>query len=215
MRLILLGAPGAGKGTQSEFLMKLFNIPIISTGNLLRENISKNTTLGQRAKEYMDEGKLVPDQLIIELVKSRLEQGDCDNGMILDGFPRTIPQAIALDEMLDELKMAINYVLEVEVPDETIIERVSGRTVCSSCSASYHKVYNVEAVVGTCDKCEGELVQRNDDKEETVKKRLEVYHEQTSPLVGFYEKQGKLVHVDGVGLVNEVRERIKKALGVE
>ncbi|MBP3888700.1 MAG: adenylate kinase [Cellulosilyticum sp.] len=215
MRLILLGAPGAGKGTQAEMLTKLYDIPCISTGNIFREHISKNTELGQKAKAYMDEGKLVPDSLVIELVKSRITQDDCKNGMIFDGFPRTIPQAEALDVMLKELNIPIDFVVNVEVADELIIERMAGRTVCPSCGASYHKVNKPSKVSGKCDLCSADLIQREDDKAETVKKRLDVYHEQTEPLIEYYRGQGKLVDVDGVGAVEEVRDRVKTALGVK
>ncbi|MBE6022503.1 MAG: adenylate kinase [Cellulosilyticum sp.] len=215
MRLILLGAPGAGKGTQAEMLTKLYDIPCISTGNIFREHISKNTELGQKAKAYMDEGKLVPDSLVIELVKSRITQDDCKNGMIFDGFPRTIPQAEALDVMLKELNIPIDFVINVEVADELIIERMAGRTVCPSCGASYHKVNKPAKISGKCDLCSADLIQRDDDKAETVKKRLDVYHEQTEPLIAYYREQGKLVDVDGVGAVEEVRDRVKTALGVK
>lgn len=215
MRLILLGAPGAGKGTQAEMLTRLYDIPCISTGNILREHISKNTELGQKAKAYMDQGKLVPDSLIIELVKSRITQDDCKNGMIFDGFPRTIPQAEALDVMLKELNIPIDFVINVDVADELIIERMAGRTVCPSCGASYHKVNKPSKVSGKCDFCSNDLVQREDDKAETVKKRLDVYHEQTEPLIAYYTAQGKILDIDGVGGVEEVRDRVKKALGVK
>lgn len=214
MRLILLGAPGAGKGTQAEMLMKLYDIPTISTGNIFREHISKNTELGKQAKKYMDDGKLVPDELVIELVKDRITQSDCEKGMILDGFPRTIPQAEALDAMLLDLGMPIDYVIDVEVPDDVIIDRMSGRTVCPSCGASYHKLFKIETVLGICNECQTSLIQREDDKEDTVKKRLEVYHAQTKPLVAHYDKVGKVLHIEGVGTVDEVRARVKKALGV-
>lgn len=214
MRLILLGAPGAGKGTQAEMLTKLYDIPCISTGNIFRENISKNTELGQKAKAYMDEGKLVPDSLVIELVKSRITQDDCKNGMIFDGFPRTIPQAEALDVMLKELNIPIDFVINVDVADELIIDRMAGRTVCPSCGASYHKVNKPSKVSGKCDLCSADLIQREDDKAETVKKRLDVYHEQTEPLIAYYRAQDKIVDIDGVGSVEEVRDRVKKALGV-
>lgn len=214
MRLILLGAPGAGKGTQAEMLMKFYNIPTISTGNIFREHISKQTQLGQQAKKYMDEGKLVPDELVIELVKDRITQDDCKNGMILDGFPRTIPQAEALDVMLTELNMPIDHVVDVEVPDKVIVERMAGRTVCPSCGASYHNLYKVENTPGRCDECSTGLIQREDDKVETVKKRLEVYHAQTKPLIAYYDKQDKVREIDGVGTVEDVRARVKKALGV-
>lgn len=215
MRLILLGAPGAGKGTQAEMLTKLYDIPCISTGNIFREHISKNTELGQKAKAYMDEGKLVPDSLVIELVKSRITQDDCKNGMIFDGFPRTIPQAEALDVMLKELNIPIDFVINVAVADELIIERMAGRTVCPSCGASYHKVNKPSKVSGKCDLCSADLIQREDDKAETVKKRLDIYHEQTEPLIAYYQGQGKLVDIDGVGAVEEVRDRVKTALGVK
>ena len=214
MRLILLGAPGAGKGTQAEMLTKLYDIPNISTGNIFREHISKNTELGKQAKAYMDEGKLVPDSLVIELVKSRIVQDDCKNGMIFDGFPRTIPQAEALDKMLQGLNIPIDYVVNVEVPDELIIDRMAGRTVCPSCGSSYLRISNKKYVPGICNDCSTGLVQREDDKEETVKKRLEIYHAQTEPLIAYYKKQDKVLDIDGVGTVDEVRERVKKALGV-
>lgn len=215
MRLILLGAPGAGKGTQAEMLTKLYDIPCISTGNIFRENISKNTELGQKAKAYMDEGKLVPDSLVIELVKSRIVQDDCKNGMIFDGFPRTIPQAEALDVMLKELNIPIDFVINVDVADELIIDRMAGRTVCPSCGASYHKTNKPPVVTDKCDLCSNDLIQREDDKAETVKKRLDVYHEQTEPLIAYYRSQNKIVDIDGVGSVEEVRDRVKKALGVK
>ncbi len=215
MRFILLGAPGAGKGTQAEMLTKLYDIPCISTGNIFREHISNNTDLGQKAKAYMDDGKLVPDSLVIELVKSRITQDDCKNGMIFDGFPRTIPQAEALDVMLKELDKPIDFVINVEVKDQIIVDRMAGRTVCPSCGASYHKVSKVEAVSGKCDLCGEKLIQRDDDKAETVLKRLSVYHDQTEPLIAYYKAQGKLIDIDGVGTVEEVRNRVKKALGVK
>lgn len=214
MRLVLLGAPGAGKGTQAEMLTKLYNIPCISTGNIFREHISKNTDLGKQAKAFMDEGKLVPDSLVIELVKSRITEDDCENGMIFDGFPRTIPQAEALDTMLKELSIPIDHVINVDVPDEMIIDRMAGRTVCPSCGASYHKTNKIEKTAGKCDLCGNDLVQREDDKAETVKKRLEIYHAQTEPLIAYYKSQGKVIDIDGVGAVDEVRARVMKALGV-
>ncbi|WP_069998824.1 adenylate kinase [Cellulosilyticum sp. I15G10I2] len=214
MRLILLGAPGAGKGTQAEMLTKLYDIPCISTGNIFREHISNNTDLGKQAKAYMDQGQLVPDSLVIELVKSRITQDDCKNGMIFDGFPRTIPQAEALDAMLADLNIPIDYVVNVEVPDELIVDRMAGRTVCPSCGASYHKISKKEDIAGICNACSTNLVQREDDKEETVKKRLEIYHAQTEPLIAHYKAQGKVLDVHGVGTVEEVRAAVKKALGV-
>ena len=214
MKIVLLGAPGAGKGTQAETLMQLYKIPTISTGNIFREHIAKETELGKKAREYMDQGKLVPDSLVIELVKSRITQEDCKNGMIMDGFPRTIPQAEAFDAMLAQLQLQIDYVIDVKVPHHVIIERMAGRTVCPECGASYHNQSKVEKVEGICDFCNAKLVQREDDKEETVRKRLEVYEVQTKPLVEYYTQQDKLIEIDGVGTVDEVRERLKNALGV-
>jgi adenylate kinase len=214
MRLVLLGAPGAGKGTQAEMLMKLYDMPCISTGNIFREHISQGTELGQRAKAYMDEGRLVPDSLVIELVKARITQDDCQNGMIFDGFPRTIPQAEALDTMLEELNIPIDHVINVDVPDEMIVDRMAGRTVCPSCGSSYHKINKRENVSGMCNTCNTALVQREDDREETVKKRLEIYHVQTEPLIAYYKAQNKVKDIYGVGTVDEVRTRVKKALGV-
>jgi adenylate kinase len=214
MRLILLGAPGAGKGTQAERLMKLFDIPTISTGNIFREHISKGTALGIQAKTFMDQGKLVPDELVIELVKDRITQNDCKKGMILDGFPRTIPQAEAFDKMLTDINMPVDYCVNIDVPDENIVDRMAGRTVCPSCGASYHKIFKTESVAGNCDGCQTSLVQREDDKEETVKKRLNVYHAQTEPLIAYYKEQGKVKDINGVGTVDEVWVRVKNALGV-
>ncbi|ONI39370.1 adenylate kinase [Candidatus Epulonipiscium fishelsonii] len=213
MRLILLGAPGAGKGTQAEMLMKYYKIPTISTGNIFREHISNKTDLGQQATKYMDAGQLVPDELVIELVKDRITRDDCKNGMIFDGFPRTIPQAEALDNMLNDLGISIDYVINVDVPDENIIERMSGRRVCSKCGASYHIKYKKEKSEGNCDECESTLVQRGDDKEETVKNRLEVYHMQTKPLIDYYAKQNKVLYIDGTADVIKVHESIMKLLG--
>ncbi|OON97465.1 MAG: adenylate kinase [Epulopiscium sp. Nele67-Bin005] len=214
MRLILLGAPGAGKGTQAEMLMNAYNIPTISTGNIFREHIANKTDLGQKAKGYMDQGQLVPDELVIELVKDRVKKDDCKNGMIFDGFPRTIPQAKALDIMLDELGMPIEHVVNVDVQDEIIVERISGRRTCLACGETYHKIYKVELKDGLCNKCNTELTHRDDDKLETVKKRLEVYHSQTKPLINYYQEQDKLINIDGLGKVDEVYAKITKALEV-
>ena len=214
MNIILLGAPGAGKGTQAETLIKLYNIPAISTGNILRDHIAKKTTLGNKAKEYMDLGQLVPDDLVMELIKERIVEADCDGGMIMDGFPRTIPQAEALDALLDKLGRELDHVINVEVPHHAIIERMAGRVVCPKCGASFHKVSNKEKTQGFCDFCETELIQRVDDKEETVRKRLEVYEAETQPLIEYFKKQGKLIEIDGLGEIEEVRQRLKSALGV-
>lgn len=213
MRLILLGAPGAGKGTQAEMLMKYYKIPTISTGNIFREHISNKTDLGQQATKYMDAGLLVPDELVIELVKDRITRDDCKNGMIFDGFPRTIPQAEALDKMLNDLGISIDYVINVDVPDKHIIERMSGRRVCSKCGASYHIIYKKEKLEGSCDECESILIQRVDDKEETVKNRLKVYHDQTQPLIEYYDNQNKVLYIDGTEDVMKVHDSIMKLLG--
>ena len=193
MKLILLGAPGAGKGTQAEVLCQALSIPAISTGNTLREALKSGTEMGMRAKSYMDAGQLVPDDVVIGIIKERLQQDDCQNGFILDGFPRTIPQAEALDAM----GVQIDRVIDIEVPDDKIVARMSGRRVCEKCGASYHTEYLKPAVDGVCDKCAGALVQRKDDHPDTIKARLAVYHEQTEPLKDYYEKQGKLRIVEG------------------
>ncbi len=193
MNLILLGAPGAGKGTQAEVICEHLHIPAVSTGNMIREALKNGTEMGLRAKSYMEEGKLVPDEVVIGIIKDRLQQDDCKGGFILDGFPRTIPQAEALDKM----GIVIDKVIDIEVPDEKIVERMSGRRVCESCGASYHLLYKKPEKEGVCGKCGGALVQRKDDHPDTVKERLKVYHEQTEPLKAYYEKQGKLAVVEG------------------
>ncbi len=193
MNLILLGAPGAGKGTQAEKIVERYEIPAISTGNIIREAIKNKTELGKEAKAYSDAGKLVPDDVVIGIIRERLQEEDCKKGFILDGFPRTIPQAKALEEM----GVGIDRVVDIEVDDETVIERISGRRVCARCANSYHVVYKRPIKEGVCDTCGGELVQRNDDKEETVRERLTEYHELTEPLKGFYEEKGLLVPVKG------------------
>ena len=193
MKLILLGAPGAGKGTQAEVICEKLSIPAISTGNIIREALKSGTEMGKRAKSYMDAGKLVPDEVVIGIIKDRLAQDDCKNGFILDGFPRTIPQAEALDTM----GVVIDRVIDIEVPDDKIVTRMSGRRVCEKCGASYHLLYKKPQEEGVCGKCGGTLVQRKDDHPDTVKERLRVYHEQTEPLKAYYEKQGKLKIVEG------------------
>ena len=193
MKLIFLGAPGAGKGTQAEKVSEYLNIPTISTGNIIREALKNGTEMGKKAKSYMDSGALVPDDVVIGIIRERLAQPDCDNGFILDGFPRTIPQAEALDRM----GIHIDRIIDIEVPDETIAQRVSGRRVCAAGGSSYHLDYKKPQVDGVCDRCNGALVQRKDDQPETVKERLAVYHEQTEPLKEYYAKSGKLVIVEG------------------
>ncbi|ABP67845.1 Nucleoside-triphosphate--adenylate kinase [Caldicellulosiruptor saccharolyticus DSM 8903] len=215
MRLIILGAPGAGKGTQAEYLSSRFGIPHISTGDILRENVKNQTELGKKAKEYMDKGLLVPDEIVIEIVKNRLMQDDCKNGFLLDGFPRTIAQAEALEKVLADLGQKIDKVLNIEVPDEKILERMSGRRICKSCGASFHVVYRPPKKEGICDICGGQLYQREDDKEETVKKRLEVYHAQTQPLIEYYKNKGLLVTAVGQEEIADTTKEVLKALGVE
>ena len=193
MNLILLGAPGAGKGTQAEIICETYKIPAISTGNIIREALKSGTEMGLKAKSYMDAGQLVPDEVVIGIIKDRLAQDDCKNGFILDGFPRTIPQAEALDTM----GIVIDKVIDIEVPDEKIVQRMSGRRVCEACGASYHILYKKPEVEGVCGKCGGTLVQRKDDHPDTVNARLKVYHEQTEPLKAYYSAQGKLSVVEG------------------
>ena len=193
MNIIMLGAPGAGKGTFSAFLEERYDIPHIATGDIFRENIKNNTELGQKAKSYMDQGLLVPDELVVSLVADRLSADDCKKGFILDGFPRTLVQA----EALKETGATIDYAINIEAPDQFIVDRMSGRRVCKGCGASYHLVNVPPKKEGICDVCGGELIQRDDDAPETVAKRLEVYHNETQPLIDYYEKEGVLKGVDG------------------
>lgn len=193
MNIILLGAPGAGKGTQAEVISNHLSIPTISTGNIIREALRSGTEMGLKAKSFMDAGQLVPDEVVIGIIKDRLANDDCKNGFILDGFPRTIPQAEALDSM----GVVIDKVIDIEVPDENIVKRMSGRRVCADCGASYHLDYKKPAVEGVCNSCQGTLVQRKDDHPDTVLARLQVYHNETEPLKDYYEKQGKLAIVEG------------------
>lgn len=197
MKIIMLGAPGAGKGTQAQMIADKYNIPHISTGDIFRENVKNGTELGMEAKKYMDKGLLVPDELTVKILLDRVAKDDCKNGYVLDGFPRTIPQAEVLDNALNELGEKIDYTINVDVPDTNIIRRMSGRRACLSCGATYHIEHVPPKKEGICDKCGKELVQRDDDKEETVKNRLEVYHKQTQPLIEFYTKKGVLKTVDG------------------
>ncbi len=208
MKLILLGAPGAGKGTQAEVISEHFHIPTISTGNIIREALKSGTELGEKAKSYMDSGALVPDEIVIGIIKERLTKDDCQNGFILDGFPRTIPQAEALDRMGVE----IDRVVDIEVADDEIARRVSGRRVCLACGATYHIEYKKPAVDGVCTKCGDTLVQRKDDHPDTVKERLSVYHAQTEPLKDYYAKSGKLVIVEGQEEVADTSALVLKAV---
>ncbi|MBZ4645212.1 MAG: adenylate kinase [Petroclostridium sp.] len=210
MRLIILGAPGAGKGTQAEVLSKKLDIPTISTGEIIRNAIRQGTDLGKEAKQYIDRGLLVPDDVVIEIVKDRLTQDDCKNGFILDGFPRTVPQADALTKM----GVTIDKVLSIEVAEEKIVERISGRRQCSKCGATYHIVYKPSKEENICDLCGGELIMRQDDAPETVKNRLKVYHEQTEPLKDYYQSKGLLVVAYGQEEVADTTKEVLKALGV-
>lgn len=208
MNLILLGAPGAGKGTQAEKICEKYNIPAVSTGNIIREALKNGTDMGLKAKSYIDAGALVPDDVVIGIIKERLAEDDCKNGFILDGFPRTIPQAEALDAM----GINIDKVVDIEVPDDKIAARLSGRRVCLKCGATYHLEYKKPKQDGICDVCGDELVQRKDDKPETVIDRLNVYHEQTEPLKDYYAKTGKLVIVEGQEEVADTTALVFKAL---
>ncbi len=215
MKIIMLGAPGAGKGTQAKKIAEVCNVPHISTGDIFRANIKNGTELGAKAKQYMDKGLLVPDELTCDLVVDRIQQSDCANGYILDGFPRTIPQAEALTNALKAIDQKMDYAINVEVPDENIIGRMSGRRACVGCGATYHVVYNPTKVEGVCDTCGEKLILREDDKPETVKNRLNVYHEQTQPLIDYYKGQDILVEVDGTQNMDDVFTDILKVLGVQ
>ena len=213
MIIIMLGAPGAGKGTQAEKIAEKYQIPHISTGDIFRANIKNGTELGKKAKTYMDQGLLVPDELVVDLVVDRVQQDDCKKGYILDGFPRTIPQAEALDAALSANGEKIDYAVNVEVADENIINRMAGRRACLNCGATYHVVTIPPKEEGICDKCGSELVLREDDKPETVKKRLDVYHDQTQPLIEYYTEKKILVEVDGTRDMAVVFGDIVKVLG--
>ena len=208
MKLILLGAPGAGKGTQAEVICKALNIPAISTGNIIREALAQGTEMGLKAKSFMDAGQLVPDDVVIGIIKERLAKDDCANGFILDGFPRTIPQAEALDAM----GVIIDKVIDIEVPDEKIAARMSGRRVCKDCGSSYHLEYKAPKAEGVCDACDGELIQRKDDAPETVLDRLAVYHKQTEPLKDYYSEKGILRIVEGQEEIADTSALTLKAL---
>lgn len=214
MKIIMLGAPGAGKGTQAKKIAEVCKVPHISTGDIFRANIKNGTELGAKAKDYMDKGLLVPDELTCDLVVDRIQQSDCEQGYILDGFPRTIPQAEALTKALNAIDQKMDYAINIEIPDENIIGRMSGRRACVGCGATYHVVYNPTKVEGVCDVCGEALILRDDDKPETVKNRLAVYHEQTQPLIDYYKNQGILEEVDGTKNMDEVFADILKVLGV-
>ena len=212
MNVVLLGPPGAGKGTQAERVAKSCGVPHVSTGDMLRDSVAKGTELGKLAKGYMERGELVPDDVIIGIVKERLLEPDAEKGFILDGFPRTLAQAIALESELSSLGRTIDFVVNIEVSDEEVVRRISGRRICRSCGKPYHVEFNPPKVEGVCDVCGGQLYRRADDEPEAVRKRLEVYHEQTAPLKGFYKERGVLVDVDGAKSVVEVSKDIESLL---
>ena len=213
MKVIMLGAPGAGKGTQAKKIAEKYEIPHISTGDIFRANIKNGTELGNKAKSYMDQGHLVPDELTCDLVVDRINQADCKNGYVLDGFPRTIPQAESLTKALSDRGEAIDYAIDVDVPDENIVNRMTGRRACLTCGATYHVTFAPPAKEGICDVCGAELVLRDDDKPETVQKRLAVYHEQTQPLIDYYKEKGVLHSVDGTKDMEAVFQSITEFLG--
>jgi adenylate kinase len=208
MRAILLGPPGAGKGTQAETIVNEFSIPHISTGDIFRKNIKEGTALGKKAMEYMDQGKLVPDDLTVELVKDRLLQDDCSNGFLLDGFPRTIYQADALEDALKSMGKALDYVINIMVRKELLVERAVGRRICKDCGQTYHMSFNEPSKEGVCDNCGGVLLQRKDDTEETVENRINVYQEQTEPLIDYYTQKGIIVNIDGEKPIAQVGKDI-------
>lgn len=213
MKIIMLGAPGAGKGTQAKMIAAKYGIPHISTGDIFRANIKNGTELGAKAKEYMDKGLLVPDELVVDLVIDRFKEADCEKGYVLDGFPRTIPQAEALDKALTAIGENVDYAINVEVPDENIVNRMGGRRACVGCGATYHIVYSPTKEEGKCDTCGAELIIRDDDKPETVQNRLSVYHEQTQPLIDYYTNKGIIAEVDGTVDMNDVFNAIVNILG--
>ena len=213
MKIIMLGAPGAGKGTQAKMIADKYGVPHISTGDIFRANIKNGTELGMEAKKYMDQGLLVPDELTVRILLDRVAQDDCKNGYVLDGFPRTIPQAEALTKALEKMGQKVDFAIDVNVPDENIVIRMGGRRACVTCGATYHMVYAPTKKEGICDTCGGELILRDDDKPETVQKRLNVYHDQTQPLIDYYTNQGILRTVDGTVDIDDVFRAITDFLG--
>jgi adenylate kinase len=213
LRLILLGPPGAGKGTQASAIVEKYNIPHISTGDIFRANIKEKTELGKQVEEYLNKGLLAPDELVVSIVKDRISKEDCKNGFLLDGFPRTVAQAEALDEELKNMSLTIDKVINIQADKDLLIERIIGRRICRDCGATYHIKFSPTKKEGICDKCGGELYQREDDKLETVEKRIEVYTEQTKPLIDYYAKKGLLLNVDGTKDKKEVFDDIVKSLG--
>ncbi|UCF88092.1 MAG: adenylate kinase [bacterium] len=213
MDFILLGPPGAGKGTQAKLMIDKWQIPQVSTGDILRAAVREGTPLGVEAKGFMDRGELVPDRVVIGIIAERLKEDDAAEGFILDGFPRTIPQAEALQGILQDLGRNIDHVISIDVDDEELVTRLTGRRMCKGCGESFHVVFNPSAKEGVCDRCKGELYQRDDDKEETIRQRLRVYGEQTRPLIAYYEKQGKVRRINGTGSIEEIFSRIADAAG--
>jgi len=215
MRIVLLGAPGAGKGTQAKILIEKYGMPQISTGDLLRAAVAAGSALGKEAKSYMDKGELVPDRVVLGMVEERLKQDDCKKGYILDGFPRNTAQAEALDKMLASLNMSLNAALSVDVPLDDLMKRLTGRRTCKACGQMYNIYFKAPAKEGVCDKCKGELFQRDDDKEATIKKRLEVYTAQTAPLIDYYGKKGIVKSVSGTGSIDEIFKKVTELLGLK
>lgn len=213
VNLVLMGLPGAGKGTQADQIVSKYGIPHISTGDMFRAAMKEGTELGLKAKSFMDKGELVPDEVTIGIVRERLSKPDCDKGFLLDGFPRTVPQAEALESMLDELNKKLDFVINIDVEQGILMERLTGRRICKSCGATYHLVFNPPATEGVCDRCGGELYQRADDNAETVENRLEVNMKQSKPLLDFYESKGYLRNINGQQEINEVLADIEKLLG--
>lgn len=213
MKIIMLGAPGAGKGTQAKRIAAKYHIPHISTGDIFRANIKNNTELGKKAKEFIDQGLLVPDELVVDLVADRIIKDDCAKGFVLDGFPRTIPQAEALDTALEKMNQKMDFALDVDVPDDVIVTRMGGRRACVNCGGTYHLKYIPTKVEGICDNCGGKLILRDDDKPETVIKRLGVYHEQTQPLIEYYNNSGILKSIDGTQDIDVISDQITAIIG--
>jgi adenylate kinase len=213
LRIVLLGPPGAGKGTQAKLLQEKFQACQVSTGDILRKAVAEQSPVGKEASEYINRGALVPDSVIVKLVAERLKDNDCRNGFILDGFPRTIPQAQSLEEIVKKMGVALHHVLLMQVPHGLIVERLAGRRTCRGCGAPYHRSFDPPKQEGVCDRCGGELLQRDDDREETIRARLDVYDAQTAPLVDYYRQRGILREIDGVGKVEDIQNRVIKALG--
>ena len=212
MNLILVGPPGSGKGTQAKMLIEKYNIPQISTGDILREAVKEGSPMGKQAKSFMDKGSLVPDEVVIGIIEERVRKPDCKDGFILDGFPRTVAQAEALSGILSKMELNIDHLINIQVNDEELLKRLTGRRTCKECGSGYHIMFDPPKESDKCDKCGGELYQRDDDKEETIKSRLKVYHDQTAPVIGYYEKMGISRDVDGVGKIDEIFSRITGAI---